>query len=201
MFSLTEHSFDILYLLTLGYTFQFSRNHHQALSKKYKDPLHRTIKMRFGIPNVHNKHLVMIHMYHIGSHFRPTIPNSWGAYPEKIPILVETFMSRPQPYCPPCLFWVLPHLRQNPHFYFFVFCHICGKIQKFFCFLPHFAAKYKKFTRGLLPFLGSTAPQLPPFLVFWARGLCPLLRQNDMYHNHMFIVNVWDPKTRFNSFM
>ena len=40
--------------------FRFSRNHHQALSKKYKDPLHKTIKTRFGIPNVHNKHLVMI---------------------------------------------------------------------------------------------------------------------------------------------
>jgi len=22
-----------------------------------------------------------------------------------------------------------------------------------------------------------------------------------MYHNQMFIVNVWDPKTRFNTFM
>ena len=41
--------------------FLFSRN-HQALSKKYKDPFHKTIKTRFGIPNVHNKHLVMIHM-------------------------------------------------------------------------------------------------------------------------------------------
>ena len=41
--------------------FRFSRNHHQALSKN-KEPLHKTIKTRFGIPNVHNKHLVMIHM-------------------------------------------------------------------------------------------------------------------------------------------
>ena len=62
MFSLTKHSFDILYLLTLGYMLRFSRNHHQALSKKYKDALHKTIKTRFGIPNVDNKHLVMIHM-------------------------------------------------------------------------------------------------------------------------------------------
>ena len=36
MFSLTQHSFDITYLLTLGYMFRFSRNHQQALSKKYK---------------------------------------------------------------------------------------------------------------------------------------------------------------------
>ena len=42
--------------------FRFSRNRHQALSKKYKDPLHKTIKTSFGIPNVHNKHQVMIHM-------------------------------------------------------------------------------------------------------------------------------------------
>ena len=42
--------------------FRFTMNHHQALSKKYKDPLYKTIKTRFGIPNVHNKHLVMIHM-------------------------------------------------------------------------------------------------------------------------------------------
>ena len=62
MISLTLHSFDIIYLLTLGYMFRFSRNHHQAHSKKYKNPLHKTIKTRFGIPNVHNKHLVMIHM-------------------------------------------------------------------------------------------------------------------------------------------
>ena len=41
--------------------FRFSRNHHQALSKKYKYPLHKSIKTRFGFPNVHNKHLVMIH--------------------------------------------------------------------------------------------------------------------------------------------
>jgi len=44
--------------------FRFSRNHHQAVSKKHKDPLHKTIKTRFGIPNVHSKHLVMIYMYH-----------------------------------------------------------------------------------------------------------------------------------------
>jgi len=56
MFSLTQHSFDILYLLTLGYMFRFSRNHHQALPKKYKDPLHKTIRTHFGIPKVHNKH-------------------------------------------------------------------------------------------------------------------------------------------------
>jgi len=62
MFSLTQHSYDILCLLTLGYMFRFSRNHHQAVSKKYKDPLHKTIKTRFGIQNVHNKHLVMIYM-------------------------------------------------------------------------------------------------------------------------------------------
>ena len=44
--------------------FRFARNHHQALSKKYeyKDPLHKTIKTRFGIPNVHNKLLITIHM-------------------------------------------------------------------------------------------------------------------------------------------
>ena len=42
--------------------FRFSRNHHQALSKKYKDLLHKTIKTRFGIQNVHNKLLIMIHM-------------------------------------------------------------------------------------------------------------------------------------------
>jgi len=64
MFSLTKHSVDILYLLTLGYMFRFSRNHRQALSKKkYKDPLHKTIKTRFGISNVYNKHLVMIHTH------------------------------------------------------------------------------------------------------------------------------------------
>ena len=62
MFGPTQYSVDIIYLLTLGYMFRFSRNHHQALSKKYKDPLHKTIKTRFGIPNVHDKHLVMIHM-------------------------------------------------------------------------------------------------------------------------------------------
>jgi len=62
MFNLTQHSFDLLYLLTLGYMFRFCMNHHQALSKKCKDPLHKTIKTRFGIPNVQSKHLVMMHM-------------------------------------------------------------------------------------------------------------------------------------------
>ena len=34
MLSLTQHSFNKLYLLTLGYMFRFSRKHHQALPKK-----------------------------------------------------------------------------------------------------------------------------------------------------------------------
>jgi hypothetical protein len=59
---LKEWNVDIIiFLLTLGYMFRFSRN-HQALSKKYKDPLHKTMKTRSGTPNVPNKHLVMIHM-------------------------------------------------------------------------------------------------------------------------------------------
>ena len=41
--------------------FRFTRNHHQALSKN-THPLHKAIKTRFGIPNVHNKLLVMVHM-------------------------------------------------------------------------------------------------------------------------------------------
>jgi len=46
--------------------FRFTRNHFQALSIKYKDPLHKKIKTRFGIPNVHNKHLVMIIFFREG---------------------------------------------------------------------------------------------------------------------------------------
>ena len=52
----------LIYLLTLGYMFRFTRNHHQGLSKNTKDPLHKAVKTRFGIPYVHNKLLVMVHM-------------------------------------------------------------------------------------------------------------------------------------------
>ena len=41
--------------------FRFRWNHHQALSKN-TDPLHRTIKTRYGIPNVHNKFISEIRM-------------------------------------------------------------------------------------------------------------------------------------------
>jgi len=48
----------LIYLLTLGYMFRLTRNHRQALSKNTNIPLHKAIKTRFGITNVHNKLLV-----------------------------------------------------------------------------------------------------------------------------------------------
>jgi len=42
--------------------FRFLWNHHQALSEKNTDPLHRTIKTPYGITNVHNKIIFTEHM-------------------------------------------------------------------------------------------------------------------------------------------
>jgi len=42
--------------------FRFTWNHHQALSKNI-DPLHRAIKTRYGIPNVHNHLMFTIHVF------------------------------------------------------------------------------------------------------------------------------------------
>ena len=154
--------------------FRISRNHHQALSKKYKDPLHKTIKMRFGIPNVHNKHLVMIHMYHIGSHFRPTIPNSWGAYPEKITHSFRNTYVAPATKLPTLsflsfaafaakstflFFWFLPHLRQNPKI-FLLFATFCGKIQKIY-------------PGAFAHFWGPLHPSYPHFWFFGPGGFAP----------------------------
>jgi len=75
MFSPTKRSFVILYLLTLGYMFRFSRNHNQALSKNIKIHYIKLLKRILGSPNVHNKHLVMIHMYHN----QMFIVNVWGS--------------------------------------------------------------------------------------------------------------------------
>ena len=52
----------VCYLLTVGDMFRFPWNHHQALSKN-TDPLHRTIKTRYGIQNVHNKFMFAIYIF------------------------------------------------------------------------------------------------------------------------------------------
>jgi len=42
--------------------FRFTKNHHQALSKNTQIHYIKFVKKRFGIPNVHNKLLIMVHI-------------------------------------------------------------------------------------------------------------------------------------------
>ena len=42
--------------------FRFHWNHHQALLQKYIDPLHKIVKMRYGIPDAYIEPVFTIHM-------------------------------------------------------------------------------------------------------------------------------------------
>ena len=42
--------------------FHFHWNHPQALLQKYIDPLHKIVKMRYGIPDAHTEPMFTIHV-------------------------------------------------------------------------------------------------------------------------------------------
>ena len=42
--------------------FQFHWNHHQALLQKYIDPLHRIVKMHYGMPDAYIELMFTIHV-------------------------------------------------------------------------------------------------------------------------------------------
>jgi len=62
--SVKHNNHLLCYLLTLGTlgdVFRFTWNHHQALLKNI-DPLHRIIKMRYGIPYAYIDFKFTVHM-------------------------------------------------------------------------------------------------------------------------------------------
>jgi len=42
--------------------FRFHWKHHQALLQKYTDPLHKIVKMRYGIPGAYIEPMFTIHV-------------------------------------------------------------------------------------------------------------------------------------------
>ena len=71
----------------------------------------------------------------------------------------------------------------HPEKYLYKSKHLCcgsitGALAHFFLDLAALRGKTQKFTRGLLPIFGTHCTPATPFFIFWARGLCPLLRQS-----------------------